>query len=390
MQGFKEYFYQNYTTVLESKQDIVNLGYPKIIADIFFDKFGKNSTTIAKWYKASKVSTLFGKDSPKWFIMTQRSSLYGQDLADLINLYIAANKGDAAEYRAVLHNLDIVPDYDIDDDYLQDQKKKLAIQIRDDFHSDYFFKNRFITDILNGTLKDLAPYKKLSFDDAQDKYDEKLIFKDKKPLKVYPDGYKWIDVGNKCQLMAGLMKNCGSAGVMGTDADRTILTLFDPENKPHVMTVYHPNEKRLSGDESAGSQPVKEKYHDYVLDLADHLNVAFDTGRSKSKLLSIKYILRGKLKDIESVGEKTPYKEYYRLTMSNDSIYYTDGNYLISKTNVANLRDYPFQKHHGYIKPKTYDELVEIVLSQRYYITQNPDTEIDTKSMFIPIFEFGK
>jgi hypothetical protein len=390
MQSFKEYFYENYTLVLESKQEIINLGYPKIIADIFFEKFERNSFLIAKWFKDSKRYSFHKGNDDNWFIISQRQLGRGQDMADLINLYLAAEKESPEDYKKVLEYLGITPDEEIDKSYLYSQKIELAEQIKEDFSRDYFFRSKLINDISAGVLKDLSPYKKLSFEDAEDRYDEKLIFKDKKPIKIYPDGYKWIDVGPKCSLIGKLMKNCGSSGVMGTDKDRTIIALFDQENKPHVVVVYHPNEKRISSEESAASQPVKEKYHDYVLDLANHLNVAFDTGRSKSKLLSIKYILRGKLKDIESVGEKTPYNEYYRLTMDNNLVYYTDGNYLISKTNVANLRDYPFDKHYGYTKPKTYDELAEMILSQRYSITQNPDIKMDTKSMFIPIFEFGK
>jgi hypothetical protein len=156
------------------------------------------------------------------------------------------------------------------------------------------------------------------------------------------------------------------------------------------MVVYHPNEQRISGDESVGSQPVKEKYHDYVLDLADFLNVKFDTGHSKSKLLGIKYILRGKIQDIEPVGEKTPFNEYYRLTMTDGKVYYTDCNYLVSKAHVGGLRSYPFKKNYGYTKPKTYDELAKMVLSQRYNITQDPAFGFHPDSIFIPIFEFGK
>lgn len=387
---FKEYFNENYTLVLESKQEIINLGYPKIIADVFFEKFGRNSFLIAKWFKDSKKHSFHKGKDDDWFIISQRQLGRGQDMADLINLYLAAEKESPEDYKKVLKYIGITPDDEIDESYLYNQKIELAEQIREDFTKDYFFRSKIINDIHTGVLKDLSPYKKLSFEEAEDRYDEKRIFKDKQPIKTYPDGYKWIDVGPKCSLIGKLMKNCGSSGVMGTDKDRSIITLFDKENKPHVVVVYHPNEKRLSGEESAASQPVKEKYHAYVLDLADYLGVTFDTGRSKSKLLSIKYIFRGKLKRIETVGEPTPYNEYYRLTMTNGTVYYTDGNYVISKTNVANLRDYPFKKHYDYTKPKTYDELAEIVFSQRYNITQNPDFGMDTKSMFIPIFEFGK
>ena len=35
----------------ESKQDIVNIGFPEVIASILYEKYGSNAFTIAKWYK---------------------------------------------------------------------------------------------------------------------------------------------------------------------------------------------------------------------------------------------------------------------------------------------------------------------------------------------------
>ena len=89
----------------------------------------------------------------------------------------------------------------------------------------------------------------MNLQEALEKYNQKVVFEETEPLKVYDDGYKWIDVRNRCELVGKLMRNCGSAGVMGLDPDRTILALFDANNKPHIVTTYHPGEERISAVE---------------------------------------------------------------------------------------------------------------------------------------------
>jgi len=36
--------------VLESKQEIINLGFPSLIATLFYKKYDKYAYTFAKWY----------------------------------------------------------------------------------------------------------------------------------------------------------------------------------------------------------------------------------------------------------------------------------------------------------------------------------------------------
>ena len=47
------YIFERYSNsiLLESKQSIINLGYPRIIVDLLFEKYGKNSFIISKWLK---------------------------------------------------------------------------------------------------------------------------------------------------------------------------------------------------------------------------------------------------------------------------------------------------------------------------------------------------
>jgi hypothetical protein len=131
------------------------------------------------------------------------------------------------------------------------------------------------------------------------------------------------------------MSNCGSSGVMSADPDRTILTLFGPNNKPHVMVVYSPNDKRISGDECAGSSPVKPQYHAYVLDLAHHLGVRFDEERSKSPELRVKYLLKDKAQSIEPLQSSNDqsYDHYFRFTVDGQG-FYTDGHVVVSGADV--------------------------------------------------------
>jgi len=114
---------------------------------------------------------------------------------------------------------------------------------------------------------------------------------------------------------------------------------FDKGNKPHVMVTYSPNQKRISGDEGAGSSAVKDKYSDYVLDLADFLNVELKsrTQISKSKLLSLKYYFKDRLKEIERLYTDPPYSEYFLIVLNNGKEYYSDGHSVVEKDSIDNL-----------------------------------------------------
>jgi hypothetical protein len=196
-----------------------------------------------------------------------------------------------------------------------------------------------IEDIESKKITNLQPYKDLSFSEAKDRYDNIRIFDTKQLIKIYKNGWKWIDVGNRCQLVGKLMKNCGSAGVMSWDEDKTILTLFDKNNKPHVVVTYSPNEKRISGDEGAASTEVKGKYHRYILDLAEHLGVKFDAEKSKSKSLKIKSMLRNRLKNIKKLRGNDLFSEYYEIVLDDGKEYYSDGYSIVAKNDVMAIKD---------------------------------------------------
>lgn len=319
--------------LFESKQTLLNIGFPEVIASLFYEIFPKNTTLLAKWFR--EYSTYNKENEKDWWRMRFSSFFKSRDTLDLyglVKLYEAGKKSQK-DYNVVRQELGLwvdpdeieYPDANVDPERLSELREAIKEKLLEDI----FFNSTLIDDIMTGKLKDLKPYETLSFQEAKDKYDSLRIFDQRQVIKAYKNGWKWINAGAKCQLVGGLMRNCGSTGVMSSDPDRTMLTLFDGNNKPHVVVTYSPNEKRISGDEGVASSAVKDAYHKYVLDLADQLGAKFDTERTKSKILKIKAILRDKLKSIKQLGPKETTFPYYFVTLQNGDQYYSDGYKMI-------------------------------------------------------------
>jgi len=320
----------------ESKQEIVRLGYPEIIAQILQKHFDKNAYLIARWF----IEYRFGdREVPgNWWLQVAGNLRDTSNLFDLTYLYAATKSPEA--YDAALKKLDLsldAEDSHRDEYYLADTRKELAAQIEDRFFNETFFINSIIKDIKDGKLTNLAPYKKMLFWSAEEAYDKKRIFDDKKPIKTYSNGYKWIDAGRRCHLVGNQMKHCGSVGIMSMDKNATMLTLFSPENKAHVTVTYSPNERRISGDVGVGSSAVKPEYHPYVLDLAQMLNAEFDVIKSKSKFLGLKYQLRNKASNVERLDVSSVYDEYFRFTIDRQE-YYTNGYEVVTKADLIKFK----------------------------------------------------
>ena len=323
--------------LLEGKQDIINLGYPEIIAKLFYERFGKNTFLIAKWFREYKYRGSFEEaGATDWWRQVTGSFRETPSLYDLTYLYESTDSVE--NYKNALDKLELSRDEDwaYEEDYLREQREALRNDIKDKLLSEGFFKYYdIIKDIENKTLVNIAPYKKLRFIEAQHKYDEKKIFEEKTPLKIYKNGFKWIDVGKKCNLIGHLMKNCGSAGVMSLDKNRTMMALFSRDNKPHVVVTYSPNEKRISGDEGVASSEVKSKYHSYILDLSKTLNAEFDAEKSASKLLKMKYLFQDAGK-IEKLKYKGIFDEYFKIVVQGKE-YYSNGYSMVSKEDLNKL-----------------------------------------------------
>ena len=74
--------------LLESKQDIVNLGYPELIASMFYQKLGNLAFIIAKWYKDYHHSS--GNDKG-WFKWSHNHSSRSLGIADMVGLYYSTD-----------------------------------------------------------------------------------------------------------------------------------------------------------------------------------------------------------------------------------------------------------------------------------------------------------
>lgn len=318
----------------ESKQSIVNLGFPLIIATLMVEKFGNKASVFARWYKEYSA---FKLDDPNWWSnfshgFQKPSVVQFVKLYDATKLY-AEKKTTLDEYNSVRDRLGFadVDTTEYPDVILQGLKEFIS----EEFFRETFFNRNLVKDFMKGKVKNLAPYSKLPFRQANEKYEEMSVFSGRQPIKSYDNGWKWIDVGAKCDLVGQKMKNCGSTGVMSFDTDRTMLGLFDQNNNPHVVATYSPNEKRISGIEGQASTAPKNEYTDYVIDLAKTLGVNIDTNSIKSMMLKLKVLLSPMW--IKQIEGKSLYNEFYEFQLANGVTYYSNGFEATEKTQTDNL-----------------------------------------------------
>lgn len=366
----------------ESVQNLVNIGFPKIIASVLNSNFGKNAYLVGKWYREYDS---YGSDrGNKWWSRPTFTMMKSdREIRVYVEMYEMLQKVNTKEEFEKERDL-IQKKYMYESLDFSEQKKDLIrylkTEIENKFLDSSFFDKRIIKDIKNGILTDVKPYEKLDFSDANKKYEEKIIFSDLTPVKSYPNGWRWINVGKRCEYVGNMMRNCGSAGVMSYDEDRTIIALFDKENIPHVVVTYSPNEKRISGDEGGASTPVKNEYADYVLDLAKTLGVNFDSEKTTSKFLKIKYELGDKLKTIKQVPGKSIFNEVYEIKLVDGKVYFTNGYEVISKQELKTFIDDLTPEEKKSIKPKTIFNYVLFAF--------NPYK--DSNSNSVPFYKFIK
>jgi hypothetical protein len=318
----------------ESKQTLINIGIPEIIATLFHEKFGNKAPLFARWYKEY---TAFRGDDPNWW----RNISHGfnkPSIVEIVKLYeatkdYAEGKTTLDQYNAVRDRLDFASIDTTEDP--EDILRGLKGFIAEDFFKEVFFSRNLVKDFMQGKVKNLAPYSKLPFAQASEKYEEKSVFLDRAPIKSYENGWRWIDVGAKCDLVGRKMKNCGSTGVMSMDKDRSMLTLFDANNNPHVVATYSPNEKRISGVEGQGSTTPKNEYIDYVIDVANVLGAQIDTNQIKSKMLKLKVLLQPTW--IRQVEGKSDFNEFFEFQLPNGELYYSNSYEAVPKEETDSL-----------------------------------------------------
>lgn len=371
--------------IISAKQDITNLGYPEIISKLLYEKYGKLASLIAKWYKDYYVPESWSGDD--WW----RSFMwdYRKQFSLYTLTYLYENSENLESFLEACRKMDVMSREDLTQETLDSERGWLVDRLRADFFGKIFFNYySLIQDIASGKLKDLAPYKRLKFYDAQQKYEKRKYFQESIPIKVYENGFKWIDVGRKSTLLSEKMKNCGSAGLMSMDPDRTIIALFGPNGKPHVMVVYSPNERRISGDECAGSTAVKPEYHQYVIDLADQLGARFDASKSRSKELGLKYRLRNKAQSIEQI--KVPeysYDSYFKFVVDG-KVFYTNGYTVASESDINRAKQ---MIESGDLKsnylPK--EAFRDVLNSNRHYVMEDYGIKVTPLHEFLAEGETG-
>ena len=356
-------FERYYNILLESsKQNIVNLGYPKMIADIIYNKFLKNSFVVAKWIKETNIYKTPKGEEKAWWYYSNRGSFFSKGfhnlgLADWVDLYDSASSID--NYIKQREDMDIPIDEESKNDLdLDDVRNFIKAKIDEKLMNEYIFNTSLLRGMMGNRIKNMKEYSSLPFQEALDKYNEKNIFEDTTPLKVYDNGYKWINVGGKCELIGSKMSNCGSVGVMSMDENATIISLFDASNKPHVVVTYSPSEHRISGIEGVAGSITKSEYHDYIIDIADHLKANIDYLREKSKLLALKSMLKDNYRDIQVIHADSYGPQYMSVTMNDGKKYITNFDNFIpydkldanQQDLINELREQFQSAHMGYNK----------------------------------------
>ena len=309
-----------------SKQSILNLGFPDMVAAMFLEMFGKNAFLLARWYKEYIIGENLGnKDTgTDWWKRAKSDWNKVFDPVAITQLYTAASVSLDAYYdervkigadrtKQALSNV-------TQPQVLEMLKRSLKETL---FETDSFFRAQLIVDIMSGKVANLQPYKSLSLADAEDKYDNKRVFRDAEPFKAYPNGWRWINVGKQCQLVGKQMRNCGSTGLMSADANKSMLVLFDNHDKSHVVATLSPTDGRISGFEGAASTQPKSEYDDYMIDLIKTLGLDFDYHNTKSKTLKLKVALAGKYKSVEQISAGG-LEELFKVVSNSGVVYYTN------------------------------------------------------------------
>lgn len=314
--------------ISESSKGIVSLAYPAVVAKIFNRNLGKHAQLMAKWYR----DYMWPKDEfPRnWWHQAHWSARGNITISDYTDLYDAAT--DEASYNKMLRQLGI--ELDGGSEFNSEEKRKrIEMLIEHDIMGSSFFNNSLVRKILSGEIRDLSPYKNLRFGDAQMSLEKKMMFSGMKTVKSYEDGYKWIDVGSKCSYIGREMRNCGRALSVYGDQDKTILVLFDGNEKPHILVTYLPNDRVITADEGVGSSEPKEKYHGYILDLASHLGAEYDIHHAKSNTLRGKYLLSRLGANFEKLPIEDTFYVYHVFEVGGRK-FYTNGYTVVPAEDV--------------------------------------------------------
>lgn len=132
--------------LFESKQMLMKLGYPEVIASLFYEKFGKKAPLLARWYKETNAHN---PEDENWW----RNASHGFEkvnAAVLARLYdatksFADGKISLEQYNEIRDRLDFAS---------FDEKEDPSIQLSriKGYIADEFFKELFLEDHWSETL----------------------------------------------------------------------------------------------------------------------------------------------------------------------------------------------------------------------------------------------
>lgn len=336
-----------------------NLGFPKSLEKAFEDIFGQDrAITYGKWFREYETGLRYGG---RWFSGISRTqSRSGLSLLQCVDMLEAIQAKDEEKFHQLLK----VDEWGDDSasirgkerlkerlkeeniKSIEDVKPYLEEQLRNGLiGKTIFFTRDIVKDREKIKKQEFKQYSKMSFEDASAKYSKIKAFSESKEVMTFDDGHRWLNVGPKCQFVGREMKNCGSTGVMSLDRDKTMLILVDTKNKPRIVATLSPNEKRLSGVEGSASTQPKEEYYDYIIELADFLDVKFDITRSDSFLLNLKYLFRGvKIKD-NKLEANSEYESLYEIILPDKRKLYSDTSNFILEDQARKAGEFLNQKH---------------------------------------------
>lgn len=210
--------------IIESKQELLNLGYPPWFIEHFVKNFNTYAHVVARWMKE-----YYGGKDKRWFYDLPEMKLTVKKVfTAVVNKHGIMNQF-ADRYR---------PYYDLTLQDVLDPTKSSDLSIEDRWQlTDLFFTNMRFFDtelgqtILNSNDNKWIQYRKLSFKEASAKWDKVIAFEDYPILYSYKDGWCWRKLESYNELIAELMGNCGDTA----SYEDKLVVLFDDNKKPRVL-----------------------------------------------------------------------------------------------------------------------------------------------------------
>lgn len=262
MQNFSAFF-----TITESKQSIVNLGFPKVIAKILQERFKEKAPLLAKWM-AQQMSLILRPNSKKTPWEQEEINYFGEksNLYKMVEMY--ENEGQRMDHI---------------------ERQELYDDIKEEFFNRLFWKYRLIKDFLKNPSLPISNYKNLSFSDARKKYDTMRLQKDETVLHTCKSGNVWADVGQDNEIVGNIMKNCGRCSLMSLSEDKTMVWLREggKNGTPKVLVTYSRQDKTIGAITGKAGSSVKDKYVPDIIEWVEAFGLTINSHTNMNELVRI-------------------------------------------------------------------------------------------------------